>query len=146
VTLPPLRGRPEDILWLAERFLEQIVEQRDTPVRGISAMAEDAMLEHGWPGNARELRNRLERAAALSENVLLMPADLFPDAKTSSAGSPVSTLADARDAAERRQIIRALSATDGQISQAARQLGVSRTTLWEKMTRFGIEGGGRSEN
>jgi len=146
VTLPPLRDRPEDILWLAQRFLEQIVEQRDTPVRGISALAEDAMLEHGWPGNARELRNRLERAAALSENVLLMPADLFPDAKPSAAGPPVSTLADARDAAERRQIIRALSATDGQISQAARQLGVSRTTLWEKMTRFGIEGGGRSEN
>ncbi|OWK24231.1 hypothetical protein AJ87_23630 [Rhizobium yanglingense] len=121
------------------------MQVRETPVRGIGVLAEDAMLEHPWPGNARELRNRLERAAALSENPLLMPTDLFPD-KAPSPPAQVGTLSDARDAAERRQILRALSATGGQISQAARELGVSRTTLWEKMARFGIEGGGRSEN
>jgi DNA-binding NtrC family response regulator len=140
VTLPPLRERPEDILWLAQQFIEDIVRIRDTPVRGISILAEDAMLEHPWTGNARELRNRLERAAALSENVLLLPADIFPEKKQISYEA-VETLSDARDAAEKRQIIRALSATNGQISQAARQLGVSRTTLWEKMTKFGIESG-----
>jgi two-component system, NtrC family, response regulator HydG len=143
VSLPPLRERPEDILWLAQRFLEEIMQVRETPVRGIGVLAEDAMLEHSWPGNARELRNRLERAAALSENPLLMPADLFPDKARSSIPSQLGTLSDARDAAERRQILRALSATGGQIAQAARELGVSRTTLWEKMARFGIEGGGR---
>ncbi|GCA49466.1 transcriptional regulatory protein ZraR [Sinorhizobium sp. KGO-5] len=146
LTLMPLRDRPEDILWLAGRFLDEITESRETPVRGISALAEDAMLEHAWPGNARELRNRLERAAALSENTLLMPVDLFPERRSSLAASPVETLSAARDAAERRQILKALSMTNGQILQAARQLGVSRTTLWEKMTRFGIEGGARSEN
>ncbi|MFJ1312041.1 arsenic response regulator transcription factor AioR [Agrobacterium sp. P15N1-A] len=140
VLLPPLRERPEDVLWLAQRFLEDIMQVRDTKVRGISMLAEDAMLEHQWPGNARELRNRLERAAALSENTLLLPADLFPDRKTFESHA-VETLSDARDAAEKRQILRALSATDGQISQAARQLGISRTTLWEKMTRYGIESG-----
>ncbi|MDX3930226.1 MAG: sigma-54-dependent Fis family transcriptional regulator, partial [Shinella sp.] len=62
VMLAPLRERQEDILWLAQRFLEEIMQIRETRVRGISTLAEDAMLEHCWPGNARELRNRLERA------------------------------------------------------------------------------------
>ncbi|WP_105434867.1 arsenic response regulator transcription factor AioR [Neorhizobium tomejilense] len=138
VTLPPLRERPEDVLWLAQQFLEDIIRNRNVKVRGISSLAEDVMLEHPWPGNARELRNRLERAAALSENILLLPADLFPE-KKGFEGRTGETLSEARDAAEKRQILRALSSTDGQISQAARQLGVSRTTLWEKMTRYGIE-------
>lgn len=145
VMLPPLRDRVEDIFWLAQQFLEEITRIRDTPVRGISMLAEDAMLEHPWPGNARELRNRLERAAALSENVLLLPADIFPDRKAVPR-EHVETLSGARDAAEKRQILRALSATNGLISQAARQLGVSRTTLWEKMNRYGIEGASRSPN
>lgn len=146
INLHPLRERPEDVLWLAQRFLEEITEVRDTPVRGISALAEDAMLEHRWPGNARELRNRLERAAALSENTLLMPIDLFPEKRVAFVAPPVETLSEARDAAERRQILRVLSMTNGQISLAARHLGVSRTTLWEKMTRFGIENTARPEN
>lgn len=139
VRIAPLRERPEDILWLAQRFLDEIMEIRDTRVRGIGTLAEDAMLEHGWPGNARELRNRLERAAALSENLLLMPADIFPDVVTAFDAPHIETLANAREAAERRQILRVLGATNGQISQAARRLGISRTTLWGKMTRFGIE-------
>nr|CAD6438296.1 sigma-54-dependent Fis family transcriptional regulator [Rhizobium sp. Q54] len=146
VMLAPLRERQEDILWLAQRFLEEIMQIRETRVRGISTIAEDAMLEHCWPGNARELRNRLERAAALSENLLVMPADLFPDVAKVSDTPRIGTLSDARDAAERRQILRALSATGGQISQAAGHLGISRTTLWEKMTRFGIEASERSAN
>lgn len=146
VMLAPLRERQEDILWLAQRFLEEIMQIRETCVRGISTLAEDAMLEHCWPGNARELRNRLERAAALSENLLVMPADLFPEVAKVSDTPRIGTLSDARDAAERRQILRALSATGGQISQAAGHLGISRTTLWEKMTRFGIEASERSAN
>ncbi|MDZ7875423.1 MAG: helix-turn-helix domain-containing protein [Rhizobium sp.] len=122
------------------------MEIRDTRVRGIGTLAEDAMLEHCWPGNARELRNRLERAAALSENLLLMPADIFPDIAMASDAPRIETLADAREAAERRQILRALGATNGQISQAAQRLGISRTTLWEKMTRFGIEASECSDN
>ncbi|MBY3246144.1 arsenic response regulator transcription factor AioR [Rhizobium laguerreae] len=146
VTLPPLRERPEDILWLAQAFLEEIIRTRETKIRGIGIMAEDAMLEHPWPGNARELRNRLERAAALSENPLLLPSDVFPDARPIREHECLGTLSVARDAAERRQILRALSSTNGQVAQAAKQLGVSRTTLWEKMNRFGIESGVRSEN
>ncbi|MFN7027131.1 MAG: arsenic response regulator transcription factor AioR [Pseudorhizobium sp.] len=139
VLLSPLRERPEDILWLAQQFLETITRDRDTKVRGISSLGEDVMLEHPWPGNARELRNRLERAAALSDNMLLLPADIFPERKSFDTSS-IETLSQARDAAEKRQILRTLSSTDGQISQTARQLGISRSTLWEKMTKFGIDG------
>lgn len=139
LSLLPLRERPQDILWLAQMFIEDIIDTRDTLVRGISALAEEAMLDHAWPGNARELRNRLERAVALSESPLLMPVDLFPETAGGKVADAAETLSDARDAAERRQILKALSASDGQIGVAARSLGVSRTTLWEKMTRYGIE-------
>lgn len=139
LSLQPLRERPQDILWLAQMFIEGILDARATPVRGISAPAEDAMLDHAWPGNARELRNRLERAVALSESPLLMPVDLFPETAGGKAVDAAETLSDAREAAERRQILKALSASGGQIGVAARSLGVSRTTLWEKMTRYGIE-------
>ena len=69
-----------------------------------------------------------------------MPDDLFPDALHASRAKPVSfvTLSEARDDAERRQIERALAKTSGQINEAAKLLDVSRTTLWDKMRRFGI--------
>ena len=102
-------------------------------------MTEEAALAHPWPGNARELRNRVERAVALAGGEWLMPADLFPDLSGAPANSgDFLPLSEIRDAAERRQIDRALSHTSGHIQDAARLLGVSRTTLWEKMTRFGV--------
>ena len=90
------------------------------------------------PGNARELRNRLERAIALSERTLLVPADIFPDRPHVADHPATATLAEIRDAAEKRQIQRALNDCSGQVARAARALGISRTTLWEKMTRYGI--------
>ncbi|MGJ7040896.1 DNA-binding NtrC family response regulator [Shinella sp. BE166] len=136
--LAPLRERPDDIVWLAQTFLEEIIAARDTCVRGIGAAAEEALIEHDWPGNARELRNRLERAIALSEGTLLVPADVFPDRAHVADHPATATLAEIRDAAEKRQIQRALNDCGGQVARAARALGISRTTLWEKMTRYGI--------
>lgn len=138
VEIPPLRKRPDDVTWLMDRFLDNALSRSDVRIRGFSALAEEAALAHDWPGNVRELRNRIERAVALSASEWIMPGDLFPEQATSQVGAGFVPLADVRDAAERRQIERALEETGGQVGRAARLLAVSRTTLWEKMTRLGV--------
>ena len=97
-----------------------------------------------WPGNVRELRNRMERAVALALGEWIMPADLFPELrdKVVDGVADLLPLAAVRDAAERRQIERALRCSGGQIAEAAARLGISRTTMWEKMRRHGIEADG----
>jgi two-component system response regulator HydG len=136
--IPPLRQRPEDIVWLLDRFLENAVARSDARIRGFSALTEEAAIAHPWPGNVRELRNRVDRAVALTASEWIMPGDLFPDRPGAQSQSGFLPLADVRDAAERRQIERALEQTGGQVIKAAELLGIGRSTLWEKMTRLQI--------
>jgi DNA-binding NtrC family response regulator len=140
IDLPPLRKRREDIAWLIRSLFDSVTDNIETELRGISSLAEEAALGHAWPGNVRELRNRLERAVTLATGEWVMPGDLFPEAYRldGELAQAVQPLADARDAAERREIERALRQTRGQIGEAAKLLGVSRTTLWERMRRFDI--------
>ena len=141
VHIPPLRERADDILPLLHHYTEHFVSSMSSALRGISTPAEEAAQAHDWPGNVRELCNRVERAVALANGELLTPGDLFPEVE--AAGDPavgaLSTLVEVREAAERRQILRALAQTEGQIVKAAALLGVSRTTLWEKMKRLNIK-------
>ncbi|WP_322791153.1 AAA-type ATPase lid domain-containing protein [Mesorhizobium tianshanense] len=139
-----MRERHEDITWLLDRFLENAASRSDIRIRGFSALAEEAALAYPWPGNVRELRNRVERAVALSTSEWIMPGDLFPERTTKPGSAAFAPLADVRDAAERRQIERALDETGGQIAKAAGLLAISRTTLWEKMTRLGLADRARS--
>ena len=139
IDIPPLRERSEDIDWLMDRFLQNATSRSDTRIRGFSALAAEAALAYPWPGNVRELRNRVDRAVALSTSQWIMPGDLFPEQASKPADAAFSPLADVRSAAERRQIERALEETGGQVTRAARLLSISRTTLWEKMTRLGID-------
>jgi DNA-binding NtrC family response regulator len=138
VEIPPLRQRPEDIVWLLERFLENAAVRSDVRIRGFSALTEEAALAHSWPGNVRELRNRVDRAVALTASEWIMPGDLFPDHPGTRPPPGFLPLAEVRDAAERRQIERALEQTGGQVMKAAELLGIGRSTLWEKMTRLGV--------
>jgi DNA-binding NtrC family response regulator len=141
VDVPPLRERPEDIRWLLGRLFAGLVQSADKAPRGISSLAEEAALAHAWPGNVRELRNRVERAVTLAVGEWLMPGDLFPETRrqANETGERIQPLAAARDAAEKREIERALRETSGQIAEAARLLGISRTTLWDRMRRFGVD-------
>ena len=143
ISVPPLRERLDDIPWLVEQFLQRPEENGDRFPRGISSLASEALRAHLWAGNVRELRNRVERAANLTQTEWIMPSDLFPDARlpVQSVEHAFATLSEARDDAERRQIARALKATRGQIQEAAELLGVSRTTLWDKMRRLNIHAG-----
>ena len=139
VPIPPLRDRPDDVIWLFERFFAEFSANLTTELSGVSALAEEAALAHRWPGNIRELRNRVERAVTLALGPWLMPGDLFPEVATQSdGGGPLPSLEEARAATERRHILRALALTKNEIGQAAKLLGISRTTLWEKMRRLGV--------
>lgn len=142
ITVPPLRERHEDILPLITHYLREFADRFESPVRGLTTAAEEAAVAWHWPGNVRELVNRVERAVALATSTRLGVEDLFPERATwhrdaEGASEPV-TLSAARDAAERRHIRRVLVRTGGRVGEAARILGVSRTTLWEKMRRLGI--------
>ena len=145
VEVPPLRQRRDDIPWLIEHYLDHFRKEDEANPRGVSTLAYEAAIEYGWPGNVRELRNRMERAVALTKTEWLMPSDLFPDRARSGNAEAMQfrTLSQARDLAERRQIERALKETNGQILEAATLLGVSRTTLWDKMRRLGVTGNAR---
>lgn len=138
VPIPPLRTRPDDVEWLANRFLETLVTDLNAKVAGIGAPAMNDLREHSWPGNVRELRNRMERAVALAQGRHLMPGDLFPDRAPISGSRPERppSLEAARDEAECREIRRALDDAGGAIAAAAGALGISRTTMWEKMRRY----------
>ena len=142
VTIPPLRERAADVLPLVSGYVRQFNDAFDRTVRGLTEAGKTALLHHGWPGNVRELRNRTERAVALADQCWLGPAEFFPDLTDESVDvtgePPLGTLAEARAAAERRQIEQALQRTGGQLNKAATLLGISRTTLWEKMRKLGM--------
>ena len=142
IEIPPLRARREDIPWLMDLYFDQFRGEGQSNLRGFSSLTQQVAVEYDWPGNVRELRNRVERAIALARNDYVMPADMFPEAATvGSASLSTPTLSQIRDSAERRQIERILQQTGGQIIETARLLGISRTTLWEKMKRLGITAG-----
>lgn len=135
IVIPPLADRPEDAVWLAVRLFPGLNARRAAPLTGLAASTEDAIRAHDWPGNGRELRARLMRAVEQAEGSRVLPSDLFPERAGQEAIRP---LAAVRDAAERAQIVAALDRTQGQVSEAARLLQVSRTTLWEKMQKLGL--------
>lgn len=142
VELPSLRSRPDDIPWLMDLFFEQFRQGDRAIVKGFSTLAQEAALEYNWPGNVRELKNRVERAVTLANGEWVMPMDMFPDLVETEHPliKAFATLSETRDFAERRQIERAIKETNGQIIEAAKLLGVSRTTLWEKMRRLEVTG------
>ena len=129
IPLPPLRERPEEIEPLAQRFLHELsTGTRPAPV--LSGDALQALLRHDWPGNIRELRNRLQRASVFAKGDVLEADDIFPEMRL--VGVEEETLADVRKRAEADLIERAIIASHGRIGDAARQLGISRTTLWKR--------------
>ena len=136
IVVPPLAQRGEDAVWLAGQMFNALNERRAVPMRGISELALTAIRDHDWPGNGRELRSRLLRAMDVATGDWVYPAEVFPELNQEHI--ELETLSEARDLAERRQIIKALDRTGGQIAEAARLLKVSRTTLWEKMQKLGL--------
>jgi two-component system NtrC family response regulator len=125
IEVPPLRQRGEDIIMLANAFLRLAGRERRRRAR-FSADALQAMMAYGWPGNIRELQNKVSRAVIMAEGRVIEPKDL--DLQVSEVREPAS-LRESRDHAEREVLVEALSRHRGNISRAARALEVSRPTL-----------------
>ena len=146
IHLPPLRERPEDILVLAEAFLEEIGRGIGRPAAGISEDAREQLLAHRWPGNVRELRNAIERAVILCEGGLVTRAHLpmaVSDRPRELGPTLLTTRAPARDDValgdmERELLVKAMAKAENNKSRAAKLLGVSRGQLYSLLRRHGL--------
>jgi two-component system response regulator HydG len=138
IDLPPLRMRRADIPLLAHHFLRQFCQRDQKTILGFSEAALDLLLAYDFPGNIRELRHIIEHAVALSSGPWIMPADLPASVHASVAASGKKELEAARDQVERDLILRAIQRTEGHLERAARELGMSRVTLWRKMKKHGL--------
>jgi two-component system response regulator AtoC len=142
VDLPPLRIRGNDVLLLAQHFLEQAARRARKEVRGLSTAAADRLLAYSWPGNVRELANCMERAVALTAHELVAVDDLPPrlreaaprDDTTPALGDELVTM----DEIERRYVVRVMDAVKGNKSQAAQLLGWDRKRLYRKLQKHGL--------
>jgi two-component system, NtrC family, response regulator len=135
IRVPTLAERPGDPALLARHFLN-CFQAMNSAVRGLSADALAAIDAHGWPGNVRELENRMKRAVIMAEGKLVTAADL--DLEAGEDESDVINLKAMREAADRRAIRRALARAEGNISNTAKLLGISRPTLYDLLKSYAI--------
>jgi DNA-binding NtrC family response regulator len=135
IELPPLRERREDIPLLAQHFLKKFAVENQKEIAGFSPEATDFLLRYDWPGNVRELENTIERAVILAQNPLIEVADL-PQQNLVPAHptSPESSLKQV----EKNHILNVLIETGGNYTEAARILGISRMTLYNKAKAYGL--------
>ncbi len=146
ISIPPLRERPEDILPLAQFFVELYNRKFRRSVGGVSDAAARLLLAHDWPGNVRELRNAIERAMILEEGVSITPASLpmaitRPEARDSAQAAAVPDIPSeglSLEENEKMLLARALEKTSGNQTQAARLLRITRDTLRYKMKKFNL--------
>ena len=136
--VPPLRERPDDVLWLAQRFLLAQSNERSEPPRRLTPAARAALLGHAWPGNVRELHNRIERACVMGEQVEVNAADLFEERMAAAPAAELPTLEAFVADAEKEYLAAVLARFGGRVGLAAQALGISRKTLWEKSKRYGV--------
>jgi two-component system NtrC family response regulator len=134
IRMPPLRERGDDILLLARSFLRIAAGEQKRDRLKLSSPAEAALRGYAWPGNVRELENKIRRAALLAAGNSIRPADLGLDLAAVSG----QDLGSVRDQAERQAIIQSLSRHRGNVTRTARELGVSRTTLYGLMRKHDI--------
>lgn len=140
LSLPPLRERGSDILLLAETILSDLAgANRQSRATGFTRDAMEALNNYKWPGNVRELKNRIHRAVILSEKRLVSAHDLGfeRDAQAKEPGGV--TLEDARTKLDRQVLESCLRANANNVSKAARQLGISRVTLYRMLNKHSIE-------
>jgi len=138
LSVPPLRERRDDVLPLARHFLQRHASEAGRPLR-FSADAERTLVEHEWRGNVRELENAVERAAVLTRADVIEAEDLlleeFPVSRTAATDG---SLQESLDRAASARIQAALDEAGGNRTEAARSLGIDRTTLYRLMRRIGM--------
>jgi DNA-binding NtrC family response regulator len=137
IMLPPLRERHEDISLLVDHFLRIFAKKYQKTITGVSAPALKKLERYQWPGNIRELIHTLERAVILADSQMLQPSDfLFPEKDTEVEGVVFDSYN--LDDVEKTVIRKALTKHEGNISHAAKELGLTRTSLYRRMDKYGL--------
>jgi two-component system response regulator AtoC len=142
MNIPSLRERKEDIPYLANHFVKKLKKDSGSPVESISEGAIQRLLEYHWPGNVRELENVIERSMVLATEPILEAADIKLDTAPKSRGAAVDNFLPegmTLDAFEQSIIREALHRANGNKSQAARLLGLTRNALRYRLSQMGIE-------
>ena len=145
ISIPPLREHKEDIPYLADYFIRRFASDAGKPITGITAAAQQMLMEFHWPGNVRELENIIERAVALSTASVLDTTDIRLDnaplanaTTAGGAGAPFPPEGQTLEQFEDEIIKEALRRAHGNKSQAARLLGLSRNALRYRLTKIGV--------
>ena len=136
ISIPPLSERDGDVVLIARTMLNKFNQQFGRNIKGFTKAAVQAMEAYSWPGNVRELENKIKSAVVMSENTQISPEDLQID-ESQLREMPLN-LRQVREAAETRAIQRAIVLADGNISQAAKLLGLTRPTLYSLMDKYSI--------
>jgi DNA-binding NtrC family response regulator len=145
IMLPPLRDRRSDILLLAEHFLKKFSTEVGKPGLGYSKKALKLLYEYSWPGNIRELENAIQRAVLMADGQVVVEKDLpmavvtFGSSDDAQAGSPLSLGSDhvrSMDKMKEESLRQALTATNGNIVEAARKLKIGRATMYRLMKKY----------
>jgi len=146
IWLPPLRERGDDVLIIAKALLSKYADELHSAVQGFTPAALAAIKKHNWPGNIRQLENRLKKALVLCERTLLSPEDLDLG---QSSDSPILPLEKAKEEFQRKYVLEVLERNNGNRTQTARDLGVDPRTIFRHLEReanpipSGAQGGGQ---
>jgi len=140
--LPPLRERKGDLALLVEQFLRELTAEGEPP--GLSAAAWAALGAHSFPGNVRELRHAIQHASILARGEEIQLAHLPPEiagrgAEAGADGPAAHTLVEAMEQYEKEIIMRTIRGTGERRQRAAKLLGISRKSLWKKLTKYGLQ-------
>ena len=140
LSVPPLRERAEDIPVLAEHFLKMFAIKNNKPLKGFTPQAMDRLIKHPWPGNVREMMNTVESAVVLSSSNFLTDGDIpiFRDESYNAPQEIGAANAISLDEMERLTILKTLESVQGNKSEAARKLGITRATLHKKLKKYSV--------
>jgi DNA-binding NtrC family response regulator len=137
ISIPPLRDRQEDIPLLADYFLAIYCHKYKKPGKTVNAAAQKKMIAYHWPGNVRELQHAIERAVILSDSQVLQPGDFFFSSPEKESKDLFFTNYNLEEV-EKTVICKVVEKYKGNVSQAAQELGLTRTSLYRRMEKYGI--------
>ncbi|WP_221795026.1 PEP-CTERM-box response regulator transcription factor [Aquisediminimonas sediminicola] len=140
VKIPNLAERHGDVTLLAKHFVSRFAREMNPQVKGLAPDALSILNDWGWPGNVRELENRMKRAVIMADGKLLTAADL--DLEGREGAGELLNLKAAREVADRRAMRQAIARCEGNVTAAAKLLGISRPTLYDLLKQYGMQADG----
>lgn len=136
IEIPPLRERGDDILLLADHFIKKFTKKYNKPNLKYSKTAYDQLANFSWPGNIRELKHTIEKAVIMCDSEVITPNDLVLRSNTAAISEDINLKLDD---IEKEAILKALSKNNWVLSFAAKELGIARQTMYNKMKKYGIQ-------